>query len=415
MLGFVGILMQEIKGADVIARRYDFMRTIKTCGMSENQNLNKVQHFSYLNYVLKQSKIKSNSKSIILHSLGCQLYLIIFTSYFAKDKWWPPLLCALFTLGLATVHYRNFPYVKIDSNYVPIATNFTLTFGFIRTSISNMTDNEIVNQIAAFEVYLTPLIFITFWILAAIKANKEIYSKTKGELVYNESDDFDLIETDSNRSSTSTKQLKKIVIEKIMSLKVDGVRAKTLRVDSIMLNDTNKLEIIAHGVFSVENSVGLYNCLVLLSHLWKEDNIYFSKISFFNIQFYYKDLSPLMSKSIELLQYALMSKIFWYLKHFEMHNFVFYKDHFLLLMKILEFSPTIEVLDFYHNQVVEFNQNLKMASFWESMEKMYASVGEIFKIDEDTKYKMCLILKANPNIRKVIISMIKTQNILDEF
>lgn len=407
--------MEEIKGGDLIAKRLDFKKTVKTCGMNKNKNMNKVQHHSYMNFVLKQAKIKRNSKALVNNVIGNQFWLLIFTSYFSKNQWWPPLICFVFTWSLGYSQYKTFPYVITENNYVPIATYHTLAFGFFRTFMNNVTTNHIIREICSFSVYFTPIVFITAWAFARKKADEKIYKGKNGEeIIYNESDDYDIIETESNRTSKRTKRLEKIVINKIKSMNLKGVRAKTLRVDCSYPNGTDKEETIAHGVFSLENTVGLFNCLVLLSRLWKEENIYFSKISFFNIQFYYEELNPVADINIAILHFSLMSKIFWFLKHFEMHNFVFYKDDFLLLMKILEISPTIEVLDFYHNQIVELGQNLREISFTQPMVRRYANKGEMFEYEREIKIQILVILLSNQNLRKVILNLDKNKGIVDE-
>ena len=171
-----------------------------------------------------------------------------------------------------------------------------------------MSNNSFLIDFANIGLYFTP--FVAFVAYAAAYKKGRTYGG-----FYNESDDYLLIETDSNKATSQTRKLQKTVIKKIKTLGLKGIRAKSLRCYAVgRIGDTqNKdCEIIAHGVFSLDNQLGLKNILLLLAKLWAENKIYFSKISFFNVNFYYKELNIVDSTFMSIFQFALMSKVFWY-------------------------------------------------------------------------------------------------------
>jgi len=97
------------------------------------------------------------------------------------------------------------------------------------------------------------------------------------------------------------KRLSDVVINKIIDWNIYGVRVKTLRVYASEKHPFTSKTII-NGEFSVEGNIGLYNCLVLLGKLIQEDNIYFAKISFFNISFYIHELDPVGDIPLRILR-----------------------------------------------------------------------------------------------------------------
>ena len=171
-----------------------------------------------------------------------------------------------------------------------------------------MSNNSFLIDFANIGLYLTPFVASIAYAAAYKKG------RTYGGF-YNESDDYLLIETDSNKATSQTRKLQKTVIKMIKKLGLKGIRAKSLRcyaVGSIEDTENKDREIIAHGVFSLDNQLGLNNILLLLARLWDKKKIYFSKISFFNVNFYYKELNIVDNNFMIVFQLALTSKVFWY-------------------------------------------------------------------------------------------------------
>jgi len=95
-ISFASIILEMIKGSDLLTKKLDFKRTIKSCGIKKCKNFNNIQHNSLQNFILRQNKLKRSSKSVVSNVIGTQLILLIFTSYFSHDKWWPPLICFIY-------------------------------------------------------------------------------------------------------------------------------------------------------------------------------------------------------------------------------------------------------------------------------------------------------------------------------
>jgi hypothetical protein len=369
------------------------------------KNYNKISHFSMLNILLRQSKLKRKSRQIVSNVITTQLILLVFSNYAGRNQWWSALICFIYCLSIALTHYNRFPYAHTSANYLPVAFYFTQTWGFFRTFMVNLTNNSIITNLSSMGLYFTPVVFVFSFLVAMRKGNSIWYH-------YNESDDFDLIETETDRNNKYNKILAKAIAEIIQKLKLRGIRAQILRVDSSgYSNSGHEFRMVCHGVFSVENGHGLLMCLLLLARLWKEANIYFSKISFFNISFYVEELEPVYSDYIEILHHSLMSRVFWFLKHLELHNFVFYKPNFLFLMKVIDVHPAIEILDIHHNCLISTNENIRRREFVNRIIQRGVGTGEMFEYSKDDLNAIRNIFKGNPNLRKILCTLDKDLNI----
>ena len=128
---------------------------------------------------------------------------------------------ALSLLG-AYYHYTKFPFARVNVNYVNFALHVSVAYGYLRTFLINTNDIEAIKSICSGGLYLTPIVYL----LAYFFANK------KGERMnYNESKDFDVIETESHKSTKQTAKLKETVIDLIIDMHLKGVKAQFLKVD----------------------------------------------------------------------------------------------------------------------------------------------------------------------------------------
>lgn len=117
-------------------------------------------------------------------------------------------------------------------------------------------------------------------------------------LKYDESDDYDEIETKSDSKNKINLKYANIIIDKIMELKLKGVKIQAVRIKK-----NNKDCVLAHGIFWVENDIGLQNVAILLAHLSElseDKNVYFSKIALKNDSFDIHNLEVVSEYGIKL-------------------------------------------------------------------------------------------------------------------
>lgn len=162
------------------------------------------------------------------------------------------------------------------------------------------------------------------------------------------------------------------------------------------------------GVFSVDNDEGLFNCILLLAKLWKEQEIYFTKVSFFNVKFAKHELKAVETKYLNILDYALMSTIFQHLRHLELHNFILKGPDFDALLEVVEKKKGhLEVLDIAHNLIVDRKEQLDSDRLIDALNKTFAATGLMFAYDLDTLVDIYKYLKGENDSLKIMTSISK--------
>lgn len=417
LLSFNIYILHQIKGGDLLVNKMNFKKSVKTCGMQKTHDFNKISHTSSLTFILKQNKLKSTEKAFVSGVLFVQVIILVFSTYFPKNEWWPPLICFLALVTIGTWHYIRFPYVVTSDNYLIIVTYYVQSWGFLRTFLISLTTNTNFQTYCSYALYLTPIIGYIVYLLVV---------KRGENIVYSESDEYDLIQTQTGRGSKRVSKLLDTIIDCIQKYNFYGVRVKTLRIDC------SKGDIIvANAVFSIEGHHCFQNCLLLLAKLYYEHNVYFAKISFYNLDFYIYELKPVQTKFVTMLTTTLSSKVFWYLKHLELHNFLFLTKDFLDLINVLVINSNIKILDIHHNQLIDnpeilkFDPSKKQKSknkfgfttgndLLDKMRERYDKQGEMFNIDIRTKQLIWNTIRNYGELIKVTASLDKSVTIDQE-
>mmetsp|Transcript_32894 Transcript_32894/g.32235 ORF Transcript_32894/g.32235 Transcript_32894/m.32235 type:complete len:150 (-) Transcript_32894:395-844(-) len=128
-----------------------------------------------------------------------------------------------------------------------------------------------MKRVASFGLFLNPLFLILGFLTSYFRSI---------QLGYDESEHYDLLVTKTDAQNKRNEKFAKIIISKIKELKMKGVKIQTIRI-----KETVKEYVLAHGIFWVDNEVGLKNLSILLTHLSEleeEKPIYFSKMSIKN-------------------------------------------------------------------------------------------------------------------------------------
>ena len=129
------------------------------------------------------------------------------------------------------------------------------------------------------------------------------------QLKYDESDDYDEIKTKPDAKNKLNLKYANIIIDKIVELKIKGVKIQSIYIKSIKKNTA-----IAHGILWCDNEIGLKNAAFLLAQLCDQANsdiIYFSKISFRNVEYRKTPcpVPPLSSPPLKLSKSWSLAKI----------------------------------------------------------------------------------------------------------
>ena len=332
------------KSSREIMDRINFDKTIATCGLKKNEDYNNIEHRSIFQYILKDSRLRRSSKKLPVTLIYCKVITILlsFKNFTALPIF--PIITTLIWLVISYFYYRDFPHLNPASNVIPFASSVSITFSNARTIIALMGssgEDDSYAVLSSFLLYMSPIVFVAAFFLAQRKADT---------LDSDESDYYNIIATDSNKDTQGSKKLRQVIQEKIKQLNMKGVRINVARIETMWKKkNIAQNDIVGHAIFSVENGVGLINLMVLMGKLWREQNIYFSKLSVFNIDFYVDGLNVVPTFASSVIHFTFMSELCKYMSHFEMHNFVFYRDDFLAHMKIMSQNPKLRFVYVFHN------------------------------------------------------------------
>lgn len=92
-------------------------------------------------------------------------------------------------------------------------------------------------------MFLSPLFLLLGFLISRIRSI---------QINYDESDDYDQIETMSDSQNKRNLKYANLIIDKMMKLKMKGIRIQAIRI-----RQTKKDWVIAHGIFWVDNEAGL--------------------------------------------------------------------------------------------------------------------------------------------------------------
>jgi hypothetical protein len=248
ILVFNFMIQNIIKSNDIFLKKMNLKTTINKCFNVEGKNNSTMSHNSGLGLVLKQSKLKKNSREVVSNLLLVQLFLFLLGAYTKPGWWWPPLILSFTCILVAIYFYVAIPYVTASTNNLRFAMFTSQAYNFIRTTlvtIFNPDDN--IKNLSLISWVLLPVIFgVSLYLM-----NRRFKAQS---FFYNESDDFNVIETESDKSKKENKELLDIVVKTIQNNRLVGVRASVLRREAKKNYDYH-----CQGVFSVDNDEGLFN------------------------------------------------------------------------------------------------------------------------------------------------------------
>ena len=113
MLWFFIYITYHIKGSDLLLNKFNLKKTIKTWGMKKSKSFKGMSHKSATTFILKQNKFKKESRNLAGTFVFVQFLLMVFSTCFHKDDWWPSMIWAILCLLIAQSFYRSFPYVIV--------------------------------------------------------------------------------------------------------------------------------------------------------------------------------------------------------------------------------------------------------------------------------------------------------------
>ena len=108
LLSFFIFITYNIKGSYLLLNKLNFKKTVKIWGMKEQKSFKGISHKSALNFVLKQNKFKRNSRGIAGSFVFIQFLLMVFSTWFQKDAWWPSLIWTILWVLIARSFYMTF-------------------------------------------------------------------------------------------------------------------------------------------------------------------------------------------------------------------------------------------------------------------------------------------------------------------
>lgn len=193
----------------------------------------------------------------------------------------------------------------MGTNFANIALFASISFGFFRVFLINISDNRELEYIASFGFYLLPFVFIIAYGI----------SKRKGYLIIiNKANKND--ERRVRREQPSQRIIIEEIINSIMESNLPGVKIQHFK---ILENKNGKIN--CEGIFHVDSGRGLFFVVILLAKVWQKHQIHFKKLNIINTNFYYESLEEVQNRYLMILEYAFMSSVFKNLIHFEIHNF----------------------------------------------------------------------------------------------
>mmetsp|Transcript_4887 Transcript_4887/g.4136 ORF Transcript_4887/g.4136 Transcript_4887/m.4136 type:complete len:364 (+) Transcript_4887:955-2046(+) len=349
----------------------------------------------------RKNKIKKPS-FIVLANLTLSLVgMLIVGIYFrSHHQWREAFACWIISLCLGCYHYIRFPYMNKSTNYAHISLYISVSFGFFRTFLVNVSDNKELRYISSYGIILTPLVFVGAYIFAVKKGAK---------LDINEPKDSNIIEKEFKRLPYGYKKTLNNMVDIIQEFKLKGVKVQYL---NIVGSKDNKLK--CEAVFQVDNGLGLFFLQILCSKLWSKHQTTFSKISIINMSFYIRHLQIVQREYMLIFQYALMSEIFRNLTHLELHNFCFMKNDFEFLVKVLATHFPLKVLDLHHNEIIEPGDdffNIQSLAFVSTLLERCEKHNEIFMLKPETIEQVYKELEINDEFEKLIVTLNKKMTI----
>ena len=345
-----------------------------------------------INFFCKRKRFKKGVKYLPVITYLIQIVLVVIWVFSPNDHWLPSLAWELILITLICYFLKTQPYADNRYNNWNMALLFSNMYTFLRSFLINLyPESNFVVSIASYSIFLTPVFFIFGYFVSAFRAM---------QLKYDESDDYDEIRTKPDAKNKRNLKYANIIIDLIIELKLKGVRIQSIYVKSV-----RKKIAIAHGIFWWENEIGFRNAAILLAYLWDQSNndiIYFSKLSFRNIEYKVENLEILSENWIKDFWLCFYAGIFRYLTHLEMHNFVLYEHNFMYIIAIIQNSPIIEVIDIHHNEFIDLQTDVMDEDFIEALRKRYENTGELFEIKKETKLAIWHYLQSNTVLRKFI-------------
>lgn len=181
--------------------------------LMETEKKTKEKQNNILFYFLcKRKRFKKGVKYLPAISYGIQVIIITITIYTPQNEWWPPLLCDIILLTMAAYYIKKLPYADARYNHWSIALLFNNFFAFFRSFLINTApENDVMVKIATFGIFFTPVILLLGYIVSVLRSI---------QLKYDESDDYDEIETKSDAKNKLNLKYANIIIDKIIELKL---------------------------------------------------------------------------------------------------------------------------------------------------------------------------------------------------
>ena len=160
------------------------------------------------------------------------------------------------------------PYADSKYNHWSIALYFHSFYSFFRTLLVNtISHSSTFVSIVSYGVFFSPFALLLGYLISVLRG----YC-----LQYDESDDYDEIDTKSDAKNKKNLKYANLIVDKMIELRLACVKIQAIRIKF-----SNKHRCVAHGIFHCDNDMGLINVAILLAHLCSEDMpkpIYFNKI-----------------------------------------------------------------------------------------------------------------------------------------